>query len=85
VRVDLSPPAIPRAATGFEDREGHRAPFTSVASFYRSIVSIEISRCGRAEGLRDVCVRRGEERIDRKATGGDNDARPVAIGGLSFR
>ena len=27
--VEPSPPAITRAATGFEDREGHRAPFAS--------------------------------------------------------
>jgi hypothetical protein len=36
LRVELSPPTKTWVATGFEDREGHRAPFTSVPSFYRS-------------------------------------------------
>ena len=33
--VEPSPRAKTRTATDFEDREGHRAPFTSVGQFYR--------------------------------------------------
>ncbi len=60
--VEPSPPAE-RGATGFEDREGHRAPFASALILHRDIAGVGSARVS-SEGRSNALGSRDQPRHD---------------------